>query len=130
MIIDRGRLVDQGTPESLRERWRGNNQVRLLLQGDPADAAEALGALPGVQVARRDDTTAGRWVLDGDSTADLREPVFRLAVERGWVLLELAEQKVSLEDVFVRLTTRDAATDPAAGEAVATDPVAAEEVAP
>ena len=118
LIIDRGRIVDQGTPESLRERWRGDHQVRVLLKGDPADAEEALAALPGVQGARRDASTAGRWLLDGSRDADLREPVFRLAVERGWVLLELVEEKASLEDIFVRLTTRDAAAEPPAeGEA-------------
>jgi hypothetical protein len=39
--------------------------------------------------------------------ADPREEIFRLAVARDWVLLELAERRTSLEDVFVRLTTRD-----------------------
>jgi ABC-2 type transport system ATP-binding protein len=128
LIIDRGRLVDQGTPESLRERWRGNNQVRLLLKDDPIDAGDALHALPGVTAVSRDEVTPGRWLLDGDRAADLREPAFRLAVERGWVLLELAEQKASLEDIFVRLTTRDAAvetpSEPSSAEPAATAEVA------
>lgn len=37
--------------------------------------------------------------------------VFRAAVERGWVLLELVEKKASLEDIFVRLTTSDVVAD-------------------
>jgi ABC-2 type transport system ATP-binding protein len=109
LIIDRGRIVDQGTPESLRERWRGNHRVRLLLKDDPPAAAEALAGLPGVTGVQRDEAHPGRYLLDGEGSADLREPAFRLAVERAWVLLELAEEKVSLEDVFVRLTTQDAA---------------------
>jgi ABC-2 type transport system ATP-binding protein len=109
LIIDRGRIVDQGTPESLRERWRGNHRVRVLVKDDPADAGDALAALPAVKSVARDETSAGRWLLDSDGSADVREPAFRLAVERGWVLLELAEEKVSLEDIFVRLTTQDAA---------------------
>jgi ABC-2 type transport system ATP-binding protein len=123
LIIDRGRIVDQGSPETLRERWRGDNQVRVLIKGDPAEAAAAFSALPGVTEAHRDDAVAGRWVLTGDRAADLREPVFRLAVERGWVLLELLEQKASLEDVFVRLTTRDAASE--AGDGLDASPSAA-----
>jgi ABC-2 type transport system ATP-binding protein len=119
LIIDRGRLVDQGSPESLRERWRGDNQVRLLLKNDPGEAEQALATLPGVTEVQRDDMTRGRWLLSGDRAADLREPIFRLAVERGWVLLELVEQKASLEDVFVRLTTRDAALEAGDGSAAA-----------
>ncbi|HET9765619.1 MAG TPA: ABC transporter ATP-binding protein [Thermoanaerobaculia bacterium] len=112
LIIDKGRIVDQGTPESLRERWRGNHRVRVLLKDDPANAGDALAAVPGIAAVQRDEATAGRWLLDSDGTADPREPVFRLAVERGWVLLELVEEKVSLEDIFVRLTTQDAAVAP------------------
>jgi hypothetical protein len=33
--------------------------------------------------------------------------VFKLAVEKGWVLLALTQQQATLEDVFVRLTTRE-----------------------
>ncbi|HXT50389.1 MAG TPA: ABC transporter ATP-binding protein, partial [Thermoanaerobaculia bacterium] len=138
LIIDKGSIVDQGTPESLRERWRGNHRVRVQVKGDPADAADALAAVPGITATARDEATPGRFLLDGDGSADPREPIFRLAVERGWVLLELVEEKVSLEDIFVRLTTQDAAAvapeagngtgTPAAVEApAATD---AEEAAP
>ena len=112
LIIDKGKIVDQGTPESLRERWRGNHRVRVTFKEDPAGAGESLGALPGITAAQRDEATAGRWLLDGDGSADPREPIFRLAVERGWVLLELVEEKVSLEDIFVRLTTQDVAAAP------------------
>ena len=117
LIIDKGRIVDQGTPESLRERWRGNHRVRILLKDDPTDAGDALAALPGVAVAERSESAPGRWLLDSDGSADVREPAFRLAVERGWVLLELAEERVSLEDIFVRLTTQDAAAAPTDQEA-------------
>jgi ABC-2 type transport system ATP-binding protein len=127
LILDRGRLVDQGSPDTLRERWRGDNQVRLLLEGDPGGAGEALAALPGATEVRRDEAVAGRWVVAGERHVDLRKPVFQLAVTRGWVLLELAEQKASLEDVFVRLTTRDAALEPGDGAGpVAAGPAAAD----
>ena len=46
---------------------------------------------------------------------DLRREVFRLAVEKGWTLLELHQTTPSLEDVFLRLTTRDT-TAPAGPE--------------
>ena len=43
----------------------------------------------------------------GKLGSDPREGIFQAAVEAGWVLLELAEEKASLEDIFVRLTTRE-----------------------
>jgi hypothetical protein len=38
---------------------------------------------------------------------DIREAIFRLAVERRWTLRELAQVRASLEEVFIRLTTRE-----------------------
>ena len=113
LILDKGRIVDQGTPEALRDRWRGNSLLRVTLKGDPEDASRALGAVPGAIAVRAYGEEPGRWVVEGDRDADLREPVFRTAVDRGWVLLELVEEKASLEDIFVRLTTTE---DPAAAE--------------
>ncbi len=108
LIIDRGRIVAQGTPQDLRERWVGNPTLQLTLKDAPAGAAEVLGSLPGV-VAVRPGAEPGAWVVESERAADLRETVFRVAVEHSWVLLELAAQRASLEDVFVRLTTHDLA---------------------
>jgi ABC-2 type transport system ATP-binding protein len=111
LIIDRGRLVDQGSPRALRERWQGNARLHIAFKDDPSEAGEVLESLSGAVAVARDEARPERWTLEAEGDADLREPVFRLAVERGWVLLELAEEKVSLEDVFVRLTTLDVAVD-------------------
>lgn len=112
VIIDRGRIVAQGTPESLRESWMGTPGVRLTLKDGPAGAADALAQIPGV-IGIRAGTGPGSWVLECERGADPREEVFRTAVASGWTLLELARERgATLEDLFVRLTTQDAAAGP------------------
>src|SRR5436309_2914177 len=86
--------------ESLRERWVGNPTLRVTVKGAPEGVAETLGALPGALTVRP-GTEPGAWVVESERSADLREEVFRAAVARSWVLLELAAQKASLEDIFV-----------------------------
>lgn len=119
VIIDRGRIVAEGSPEALRERWLGTSQVRIGFAGappDPGAAAAALGALPGVEAVRAEGPETVH--LECAAGADPRPEAFRLAVERGWTLRELAMEKASLEDLFVRLTTREeGAGEPAAGSA-------------
>jgi ABC-2 type transport system ATP-binding protein len=110
LIIDRGRIIAQGTPQDLRDRWVGNPILRVTFKDTPEGAAEALRALPGV-VAVRPAGEPGSWVVESERNADLREAVFRAAVGRSWVILELSVQKASLEDVFVRLTTHDRAAE-------------------
>ena len=110
VIIDRGRIVAEGTPESLRQSWVGNPALRITLKGDPAEAADVLPQVPGVLSARPGAAGPGSWVLECGPAADPREEVFRAAVDRGWVLLELARERTTLEDIFVRLTTHDQMT--------------------
>ena len=107
LIIDRGRIVAEGTPSDLRAKLAGAPVVHVVVKGAVA-VREDLSALPGVASVELEDapgeTRARILCLQG---SDPREEIFRLAVERGWVLRELARAAMTLEDVFVRLTRHD-----------------------
>ncbi|MGE0640419.1 MAG: ABC transporter ATP-binding protein [Thermoanaerobaculia bacterium] len=109
LIIDRGRIVAEGTPQSLRDRFHGSVGVSVELAEEAPDAAAALAGVAGVTRVSADPEDGRRFVLECEQGSDPRAAVFRLAVERGWVLTGLAAERASLEDVFVRLTARDAA---------------------
>jgi ABC-2 type transport system ATP-binding protein len=115
-IIDRGRVVADGTPEALRTKLVGNPSLAVELKGANGSARTALEALPGVVALS--EQGEGRFLLEHVGGSDPREAVFRLAVEKGWVLLALTPQQASLEDVFVRLTTREDEIVPAPTEEV------------
>ncbi len=104
-IIDRGRIVADGTPDALRSKLVGNPTLAVELKGANGSARSALETLPGVVAIS--ERGAGRYLLEHAAGSDPREAVFKLAVEKGWVLLALTPQQASLEDVFVRLTTRE-----------------------
>jgi ABC-2 type transport system ATP-binding protein len=109
VIIDKGHIVAEGTPQSLRERWTGNPAVRVLFKDAPSGAAEALADLPGV-LRVKEGGPDGSWILECEPGSDLREEVFRTAASAGWILLELGRQRgATMEDIFVRLTTADTA---------------------
>ncbi|MBZ5637943.1 MAG: ABC transporter ATP-binding protein [Acidobacteriia bacterium] len=114
LIIDEGKLIADGTPEQLRTGLAGAAEVVTELDAPEADARAALERLPGVGAVRADGP--GRFRLSVEGGGDLRRAVFSLAVEKGWVLLELSQTVPSLEDIFLRLTTRDAAAPEAAAE--------------
>jgi ABC-2 type transport system ATP-binding protein len=115
-IIDRGRVVADGTPEALRTKLVGNPSLAVELKDADDSARVALEALPGVVAIS--DRGEGRFLLEHAAGSDPREAVFRMVVERGWVLLALTPQRASLEDVFVRLTTREDEMVPAAATEV------------
>ncbi|MFY9551266.1 MAG: ATP-binding cassette domain-containing protein, partial [Thermoanaerobaculia bacterium] len=107
LIIDRGRIVAEGTPTDLRSKLAGTPIVRAAFRG-AVDARGALAALPGVVSVDVEEapgeTRARLTCLQG---TDPREEVFRIAVENRWILRELSREAMTLEDVFVRLTRRD-----------------------
>jgi ABC-2 type transport system ATP-binding protein len=107
LIIDRGRIVAEGTPQELRRRLAGRPVVHAAFRGDVA-AREAVGALPGaVAVEQTPGDGETRVRVECAEGADLSEEIFHIAVSRGWVLRELTREALSLEDVFVRLTQHD-----------------------
>ena len=125
MIIDKGRIIAEGTPQSLQERWKGDAELRVELKGAPPEAGEAVGSVPGVVQV---DAEGSAFRVRCAPGADPREEIFRLAVARDWVLLELAERRTSLEDVFVRLTTRDSGEGAALPDDESAEDEGAEEV--
>jgi ABC-2 type transport system ATP-binding protein len=107
LIIDRGKIVAQGTPEELRRRAAGAAVVRAAFEGI-IDTKGALSAIDGVRaIYESSEGGQTRVRLECDEGRDCRADVFRRAVENRWTLVELTGETVTLEDVFVRLTTRD-----------------------
>ena len=127
LIIDRGRIVAEGTAAELRTRLAGAPVVRAAFSGAVA-AHEALSAVPGVASVSEESTEGETRVrIECAPGADPREDVFRTAVARGWTLRELARESVSLEDVFVRLTRHEEAPpESAEPQPEITSPVAGE----
>ncbi len=114
LIIDRGRIVAEGTPRELRTGLAGAVVVRAAFKGT-VPAREALERIPGtVSVAIEGEPEETRVRVECAPESDPREEIFHLAVSRGWVLRELVREAVSLEDVFVRLTRHDEAAAPEA----------------
>ena len=106
LIIDRGRIVADGTPEGLRAKMAGAPEIEVLLRGHEEDRAiEAFGSLD--EITGVESGGEGVFRLKHQAGEDIREKIFRTVVENDWVLLQMAPAKTSLEDVFVRLTTRD-----------------------
>ena len=104
-IIDRGRIVADGTPDALRTKLVGNPALKVEIGGADGTAPDVIGALPGVVGVEAG--AGGTLIIEHSPEEDPREAVFRVVVDRGWVLLGMTPEQATLEDVFVRLTTTD-----------------------
>jgi ABC-2 type transport system ATP-binding protein len=108
LIINEGQIVADGSPAELQSSFRGKEQVYVELKTSADDAQTKLAGLENVEKVEEvtsDGEGVKKFSVECTKGADLREKLFRLAVENNWVLLEMRKEQASLEDVFRQLTT-------------------------
>jgi ABC-2 type transport system ATP-binding protein len=107
VIINNGRVVAVDTPENLTRQLRGTETMYVLVDG--GDAAGLLGGVDGVTrvaVADQHGPAVG-YEVECTRGVDLRRDLARAVVSRGLGLLELRPLRMSLEEVFLQVTTEE-----------------------
>ncbi len=112
VIIAKGKVVAVDTPANLTARLRGSETMFLQVHAPGADVAPAFTAIAGVTRVKADPAENGLVTIEVDSEQghDVRRELAAAVVTRGWGLLELRPMRMSLEDIFLSLTTEDAGT--------------------
>ena len=122
IIIDRGRIVANGTPESLKAMATSAGSVRLVVEGvDGAAVRDACAAVAEASGARIDAAQAGASSADAPSAivhvapkdktagAALARALMQLAERQRWQVAELRVEAGQLDEVFRNLTLSDTA---------------------
>jgi ABC-2 type transport system ATP-binding protein len=119
VIINRGKVVAVDTPDNLTSRLRGSETMYLQVDAAGADAAAVLQRVTGVTRVAVADTKgpAVGYEVDSEAGRDVRRELAAAVVSRGWGLLEMRPMRMSLEEIFLHVTTEDV-TAPAAAEEV------------
>ncbi len=115
IVIARGKIVAQGTPDELRSSRRMQARVLVECKGPARDVEIALGRVSGVSKVE---------ILDGNGSVDksystiavrpsdgrdVREEVARTVIQNGWPLREIRLEHATLEEFFVQVTANQAA---------------------
>lgn len=110
IIINRGQVVAVDTPGNLTARLQGSQTLYLQIdtQGtNPIPTLESVTGVIGVTLADKENGSTG-YQIESESANDVRRELSRTVVTNGWGLLELRPEQMSLEDIFLQLTTEDA----------------------
>jgi ABC-2 type transport system ATP-binding protein len=105
LIINKGKLVAEDTPDQLRSRLTGSQRIQLKVGGDSDGVEGILADIEGV----------GRITLEGSGNLefetipgfDPRPQVAKVIVNAGYDLLEMSQTGMSLEDIFLELTREE-----------------------
>ncbi len=109
VIINKGKVVAVDTPDNLTHRLRGSETMFLQIDGGRvAEAREALERVTGVaRVTPADAGGDGAFEVASAQGHDVRRELARAVVGGGWGLLELRPMRMSLEEIFLSLTTEE-----------------------
>ena len=110
LIINKGRIVAEDTPERLASRLKGVEQVHLVVAKPAQDTVAVLKGIPGVSNVYP-GSVAGDFDIELALGSDRRPDIAAAAVHRGWDLLELRPVDMTLEDVFLQLTAEQMTTE-------------------
>ena len=103
-IINKGKIVADGTAETLRKQAQGSDILRVKIEdGQPDQIFKSLQTLRSVSMVEFADRKLNRFNIhcSGD---DVKREIFRLCVSKNWVLTELTPFETKLEDIFRDLT--------------------------
>ena len=107
VIINKGRVVAVDTPENLTARLKGAETMYVHVDAPLEEAAAALASVAGVTRVVPSDGRQLQGAFEVESTrgTDVRRELARAIVTRGWGLLELRPMRMSLEEIFLQVTT-------------------------
>jgi len=105
VIINKGRIVLEESLDNLTRGFQGSNNLILKIRYKDGQVKEALMSLPYVSEAS--EQTLGEFVIRSQEYRDIREELSRFVIENGWGLLEIRPLTQNLEDIFLRVITKE-----------------------
>ncbi len=108
LIINEGKIVAIDRPENLSNRLGGTERIHLEVKGPSKEVMTLLRGMKGVQeVTREGGDPVVHYTIECRPGRDLRAEMAEAIVSRGWGLLGLQATGMSLEEIFLKLTTED-----------------------
>ena len=109
-LAHHGKKVAAGEPAELERSLSGNPALEVVVRGEGELVQSQLALLPGITALTQHDCLEAdccAFRLESAAGEDLREAVFQTCARQGLPLLELRRDTLTLEDIFLKLTSDD-----------------------
>jgi ABC-2 type transport system ATP-binding protein len=110
MIIDKGKFILSDKPENLSDRLGATGSINLTIKGEKQTVLAALQKISRITtIEEHDHETAGivELTIYCAEKDDIREEIFNVMCEAGTPILEMQSVRMSLEDIFLKVTNQD-----------------------
>ena len=107
LIIHEGQIMAEDSPRNLAERLQGVERVQVEIRGPRPEVTKALRGVRGVINVTQVEGDGERnvYIVEAKRGLDLRSTISKLVISNGWGLLSIQLVTMSLEEIFLKLTT-------------------------
>jgi len=110
LVINDGEIVADDTPDSLSQKLNGENRLTVRIEGPSSEVYKALKELNEVQkcdLLGIKEKNSVDFAIETAEGVDLRRAIFEVCAKNGWPLIGIKNTELDLEDIFIRLTSRE-----------------------
>lgn len=110
VVINNGKLVANDTTENLSHNLSADHKLTVQIEGPTKEVQSLLNGIPDmveVHVNRTIDKKITEFELNAKEGADVRREVFKRMAERSYPILLMRSSELTLEEIFLKLTTGD-----------------------
>lgn len=111
IIINNGNIVAVDTPDNLTLQLSGGTRIELEVSGPTESLPETLSAIEGVKQVTGPSTVDSHqlFYVEMETTDEIRHRLVRSVIESGCELYQIRTDTMTLEEVFLKLTTEEEA---------------------
>jgi ABC-2 type transport system ATP-binding protein len=110
MIINRGAIVAEDTPDALAQRLTGGEQVRITVGGEASPSAVVAALREVKDVSSVEALGEGSYLVMARSGTNPQPDLAKTVLKHNWPLLEIKAEALTLEDIFLQLTADETTT--------------------
>ena len=104
IIIHEGKIVAEDNIENLSTILKGSKRIRLEVKGPLEKVGDSLQKIKSIQRVSQEDS---HFIVECAPDQDPRADIMQAIVKGGWTLLAMESVEMSLEDIFLQLTTEE-----------------------
>jgi ABC-2 type transport system ATP-binding protein len=107
LIINKGKIVADGTPDTLRKRAEGQELLRVQIEGSQSrdKIIETLQGISSISMVDPIMDSQNKFMIQCTDGLASRRAIFQLCMKNSWILTEMSPIETKLEDIFRELTT-------------------------
>ncbi len=106
IIINKGKIIAEDTPENLEKKVSGNNNTYLTVE-DPENKMETIKEkitqIKDVKLVKENEDGTKQYILESDKDVDLRKIIFTELAKENITIFEMKNEDITLEDAFMKL---------------------------